>query len=43
MTIRRFWKSWLSGAAVLLLTLAAPALSQQDRGYPSVTVYASPT
>ena len=43
MTIKRFWKPWLSGAAVLFLMLAAPALSQQVRGDPGVTVYESPT
>jgi len=42
MTITRFCKSWLSGAAVLLM-FAAPALPQQVRGSPSVTVYESPT
>jgi len=43
MTIERFWKSWMSGAAVLFLMLAAPALSQQAPASPNVTVYESPT
>ena len=43
MTIERFWKSWLSAAAVLLWMLAAPALSQQVPASPNVTVYESPT
>ena len=43
MIIKRLWKSWLSGAAVLFLMLAAPALSQQAPASPNVTVYESPT
>jgi len=43
MTTQRFWKSWLSGAAVLFLMLAAPALSQQMPPGSNVTVYESPT
>jgi len=43
MSIQYFWKLWLSGAAVLILVLAAPAQSQQVRGNPSITVYESPT
>jgi len=43
MTFKRFWKSWLAGAAVLFSMFAAPVLSQQAPPGPSVTVYASPT
>lgn len=43
MAIKQFWKSGLSGAAVLFLMLAAPALSQQAPAGPNVTVYESPT
>lgn len=42
MTLKHFWKSW-PAAAVLFLTLAAPALSQPVQGGPNVTVYESPT
>ncbi len=43
MTLKRFWKSWLAGAAVLFLLFAAPVLSQQVPPGTSVTVYLSPT
>lgn len=43
MTTRRFWNSWLSTAAVLLLALAAPALAQMAPGATNITVYESPT
>jgi len=43
MNVNRFWKPWLSAAAVLFLTLAAPVLSQQAPASPNVTVYESPT
>ncbi len=42
-TVAQFAFLALAGAAVLILLLAAPALSQQVRGDPSVTVYESPT
>lgn len=42
MTLKRVWKSWPAIAAIFLL-LAAPALSQQVRADPNVTVYESPT
>lgn len=43
MALKRFWKSWPAAAAVLLLTLAAPVLSQQVPPGSNVTVYESPT
>jgi len=43
MNVSRFWKPWMSAAAVLFLMLAAPALSQQAPAGPNVTVYESPT
>ncbi len=43
MNVDRFWKPWLSAAAVLFSMSAAPALSQQAPASPNVTVYESPT
>jgi hypothetical protein len=43
MTLKLFWKSWLAGAAISFLILAAPVFSQPVGGGLSVTVYESPT
>ncbi len=43
MTLKRFWKSWLAGAAVLFSMFAAPVLPQPVPPGLSVTVYKSPT
>ena len=43
MTLKQSWQLWSATPAVLLLMLAAPALSQPVPGGPGVTVYESPT
>jgi hypothetical protein len=43
MTRKCSWKSWPAIAAVLLLMLAAPVMSQQIPPGSNVTVYESPT
>lgn len=43
MTLKRFLKSWPATAAVLLLMLTVPVLSQQIAPGSNVTVYESPT